>query len=162
MSTYADPTADPTAAVPGPEVTDVEAVVVEVWASLLGPEEPVLPWQHESFATGWAASVTITGAWEGTVVLELTAELAEDATRTMLDLATDHAPDDADVADAVGELVNMVGGNVKSLMPEPSLLSLPVVAAGRVAHPSDAVEVVRCDLLHAGRPLRVSVHAHHA
>ena len=33
----------------------------------------------------------------------------------------------------VGELVNMIGGNVKSLMPGPSVLSLPVVAAGRVA-----------------------------
>ena len=37
----------------------------------------------------------------------------------------------------------MIGGNVKSLMPGPSVLSLPAVAAGRAAHPSDAAEVAR-------------------
>ena len=35
-----------------------------------------------------------------------------------------------EVADAVGELTNMVGGNIKSLLPEPSLLSLPTVSRG--------------------------------
>jgi len=65
---------------------------------------------------------------------------------------------DEDVADAVGELVNMIGGNVKSLMPGPSVLSLPVVAAGRVARPSDSVEACRLDATWAGSPLVVSVH----
>ena len=52
----------------------------------------------------------------------------------------------------------MIGGNVKSLMPGPSVLSLPVVAAGRVARPSDAVEVCRLDASWAGSPLVVCVH----
>jgi len=64
----------------------------------------------------------------------------------------------ADVADAVGELVNMVGGNIKSLMPGPSVLSLPAVAAGRAAHPSGATEIARFDGVWAGEPVRVAVH----
>ena len=41
------------------------------------------------------------------------------------------APDvvtDAEVVDALGELTNMIGGNVKSLLPAPSQLSLPMVS----------------------------------
>ncbi len=45
-----------------------------------------------------------------------------------------------DVADALGELANMIGGNVKSILPELSALSLPHVhaegSAGR--YPSSA------------------------
>jgi chemotaxis protein CheX len=35
---------------------------------------------------------------------------------------------DAEVVDALGELTNMIGGNIKSLLPAPSQLSLPMVA----------------------------------
>ena len=53
-------------------------------------------------------------------------------TDAMLGLDPGDGPRPAeDVADAVGELVNMIGGNVKSLMPGPSTLSLPLVRAGR-------------------------------
>ena len=34
----------------------------------------------------------------------------------------------AEVVDALGELTNMIGGNVKSLLPAPSQLSLPMVS----------------------------------
>ena len=33
-----------------------------------------------------------------------------------------------DLQDALGELTNMTGGNIKSLLPEPCRLSLPTVA----------------------------------
>jgi chemotaxis protein CheX len=36
----------------------------------------------------------------------------------------------ADITDAVGELVNIIGGSVKSLMPQPTVLSLPSVRTG--------------------------------
>jgi chemotaxis protein CheX len=34
------------------------------------------------------------------------------------------------VSDALGELTNIISGNIKSLLPEPSSLSLPAVAEG--------------------------------
>lgn len=140
-----------------PSLTDVHMVIEEVWGSFLGGEEPLLPGVPGELETGWSAAVTVSGAWEGMISIEIPTQMAEEVTRRMLEV--EETPD-ADVADAVGELVNMIGGNVKSLMPGPSTLSLPVVAAGRVARSSDAVEVCRVDASWAGSPLAVSVHVH--
>lgn len=71
--------------------------------------------------------VLITGAWEGAVVLRCTRSWAARVAGAMFD-ATD--PSAEDTADALGEIVNMVGGNVKALLPGPSRLSLPMVAEG--------------------------------
>jgi chemotaxis protein CheX len=49
---------------------------------------------------------------------------------------------DADIADTLGEIANVIGGNLKNVLPGPTLMSLPVVA--RSMSPSrvkDAVEV---------------------
>lgn len=140
-----------------PSLTDVEMVVTEVWSSFLGDEEPLLIGPPAELTVGWSAAVTVSGEWHGMISVELPAEMADQVTRRMLCLDDGALPDE-DVADAVGELVNMIGGGVKSLMPGPSALSLPVVAAGRVARPSDVTEVCRFDASWAGSPLVVSVH----
>jgi chemotaxis protein CheX len=142
-----------------PAITDVQMVIEEVWTSFLGSEEPLVVGIPGDVETGWSAAVTVTGEWEGMVSVELPTATAEEVCRRML--GVDETQDE-DVADAVGELVNMIGGNVKSLMPGPSTLSLPVVAAGRVARPSEAVEVCRIDGWWCAAPLRVSVHVHGA
>jgi chemotaxis protein CheX len=143
-----------------PETTDVHAIVDQVWSSFLGEAEPLLPLPSDEAFTGdsWSAAVSISGGWDATVTVELAAPVALALTRTMLGLDADEPVADADLADAVGELVNMVGGNIKSLMPGPSVLSLPAVAAGRAAHPSGAHEVARFDGIWAGQPVRVAVH----
>lgn len=145
------------ATVAEPTFEDVQAVVEEVWSSFLGAEEPLLVGLPVELQTGWSAAVTVTGAWEGMVSIELPGAVAEEVCRRMLGVDQTH---DEDVADAVGELVNMIGGNIKSLMPGPSVLSLPVVAAGRVARSSDSTEVCRLDASWAGSPLRVCVDVH--
>jgi chemotaxis protein CheX len=147
---------------PGPELTDVHAIVEQVWSSFLGDEEPLLP-RFDADAVFpadevWSAAVSVHGGWTGTVTVELSASVAQSLTRLMLAMG-DEPLEDTDVADAVGELVNMVGGNIKSLMPGPSALTLPVVAAGRAAHSTDLSEVARFDALWSGEPVRVSVHA---
>lgn len=142
-----------------PSMTDVEMVVTEVWSSFLGDQEPLLMGPPSELNVGWSSAVTVSGEWHGMISVELPTGTAEEITRRML--MVDDAADE-DVADAVGELVNMIGGGVKSLMPGPSALSLPVVAAGRVARPSDVVEVCRFDASWAGSPLVVSVHVQSA
>lgn len=142
-----------------PAFSDVEMVVEEVWTSFLGAEDPLLVGPPAALDVGWSAAVTVSGEWHGMICVELPTDTAEVVTRRMLGLVEglEDTPDE-DVADAVGELVNMIGGGVKSLMPGPSVLSLPVVAAGRVARPSDAQEVCRFDASWAGSPLVVTVH----
>lgn len=151
----------------GPELADVHAIVEQVWSSFLGDEEPLLPRFADAAEEGtpafpaeyvWSAAVSVHGGWTGTVTVELSSSVAQSLTRLMLAME-DEPLDDAEVADAVGELVNMIGGNIKSLMPGPSALTLPVVAAGRAAHSSELAEVARFDALWNGEPVRVSVHA---
>jgi chemotaxis protein CheX len=145
-----------------PELHDVADVVGQVWSSFLGEEQPLLPTYVEvgtpfDAENAWSAAVSTSGGWEAIVTVELSAGLAFSLTRLMMAFGEDEELEDADVADAVGELVNMIGGNIKSLMPGPSALSLPAVAAGRAAHPSGATEISRFDGQWAGEPVRVSV-----
>ncbi|HJQ05001.1 MAG TPA: chemotaxis protein CheX [Nocardioides sp.] len=146
-----------------PAFDDLLWVADEVWQALLGEEEvlaprPVPPGTPFDAPGTWSAAVSVSGGWQGTVTVELSADVAAALTAQMLALPAGEDAADADVADAVGELVNMIGGNVKSLMPGPSVLSLPMVAAGRAAHSSELAEVVRFDACWRDQPLRFSVH----
>ncbi|TWG98631.1 chemotaxis protein CheX [Nocardioides sp. J9] len=146
-----------------PSLDDVGAVTDDVWLALVGEDEvllprPVPPGSPFDATGAWSAAVTVTGEWQGVVTVELDEQVARLLSARMLALPEDGPVNDGDVADAVGELVNMVGGNVKSLMPGPSVLSLPSVAAGRAAFASDVVEVCRLDVAWRGGPVRVCVH----
>lgn len=148
--------------VEAPDREDVLAVTEDVWLALLGDGEvlvprPVPPGSPFDTTGAWSAAVTVSGGWHGVVTVELQEDAARSLGAGMLDLPADEVAD-ADVADAVGELVNMVGGNIKSLMPGPSVLSLPTVAAGRAVFASDVAEVCRLDLSWRGAPVRVCVH----
>lgn len=88
-------------------------------------EEPVL-----------CASVTIEGAFEGRLVVRCTEVTARRLAAGMFDEAPDALPH-ADVADAMGEVANQVGGVVKTLVPSPSSLGLPTVVAASGAGHSD-------------------------
>ena len=98
-----------------------------VWASCLGLTLRDLE-ISESAATddrhSASATVQISGSWNGSVILSCSAPLARKAAAAMFELAEDDL-DDGEVADALGELVNIIGGNLKCLLPEPSQLSLP-------------------------------------
>lgn len=149
-----------------PALDDVRMVTDEVWRSLLGEIEELTPHPApagagftSSSGGAWSAVVTVTGEWQGVVTVELGEDVAHDLTRRMLAVPENEGVTDADTADAVGELVNMIGGNVKSLMPGPSALSLPTVAAGRAAFSSEITEVLRLDVLWREAPVRVCVHA---
>jgi len=140
-----------------PSLHDVVSLTQEVWTSFLGYDEPLF--EGESLpddTTVVSATVSVSGAWAGVISLQVSEAMAHRITAAMLG-GTDPV-DDSDVSDAVGELVNMVGGNVKSLMPGPSTLSLPVVARGRVFWPQESAEVVRADLTWAAEPVCVAVH----
>ena len=141
---------------------DLAAITSDVWAAflLVDGDQPLLPaatpiGEHCDIVH---ASVGVQGAWVGQIVLEVTVATATRVARAML--ATEEVSDE-DVTDAVGELVNMVGGNVKSLMSSPSTLGLPIVLRGRVSRYSayDASEVCTVDLEWTHEPIRVGVWA---
>jgi chemotaxis protein CheX len=139
---------------------DIRVVTDDVWTSFLATYGP-LEWSPVSLedaapdAQLVQASVAIRGDWTGTVTLEMTSATAETAARTMLDL---DGVEEADVTDALGELVNMIGGNIKSLLPSGSTLGLPIVthAPLRPAR-SEGTEHYRVELTWAGTPIRIRV-----
>lgn len=108
---------------------DVAAIVQEVWSSMLGLD--IAPTEGDDIVTGpaIAGSVSVTGASDCLIAVEMETATAKLVGSTMFMMAIDEIPMN-DVTDAVGELTNMIGGNIKSLLPEPSALSLPVVAQG--------------------------------
>jgi chemotaxis protein CheX len=103
-------------------------IAQDVWSSFLQldlePTEDVpLPGRT---MTG---CVHVSGEWQGSVFLQCSAEHAQGAAEAMFAADPGSLSDD-EISDALGELTNMVGGNIKSLLPAPSSLSVPSVAAG--------------------------------
>ena len=110
---------------------DLEQCVAElseaVWAQTLGlPLERVgeAPTFREPIIVG---QVQASGDWQGRVTVQCSLAAAQRAAHIMF--STQTAPDSPqDILDAVGELANMIGGNVKALMSnEGCVLSLPMV-----------------------------------
>lgn len=144
-----------------PTSYDVLAVVEEVWTTFLGgePLAPVVPDPADPghLTDRWDAAVTVSGAWAGVIVVSVEDALATAVTDAMLGLDSGDGPAPAeDVVDALGELVNVIGGNVKSLMPGPSKLSLPLVARAPIRS-GGVVETCRLDLAWGARRLVVTV-----
>jgi chemotaxis protein CheX len=134
----------------------VQGIVDETWLSLLGVEEVLVPAPAQLPADVLSAWVQISGPWSGAVVLTCGRSTAEELSRTLLHEPDTASLDDEDIADALGELANVVGGNVKALLPAPSVLGLPEVgSAPPVGSPADTCGVA---VLWRDRPLIVSVH----
>jgi chemotaxis protein CheX len=142
------------------ELEDIRVVTNDVWTSFLATYGP-LEWAAEplSDAEVVQASVAIHGDWSGEVSLEMTAVTAEIAARTMLHIEDAEVVEDGDVTDALGELVNMIGGNIKSLLPSGSTLGLPMVrhASGASVVEAEVTEHYRVELVWAGTPIRIRV-----
>jgi chemotaxis protein CheX len=104
------------------------------------------------------ACVHISGAWEGVVTVESTNGLARRAAAILLGVEeADATPEE--LSDTLGELTNIIGGNIKGLLPEPSRLSVPAVFQGSESNltvkGSRLVSAVgfHCE----GQPLRVAL-----
>lgn len=110
---------------------DVAQIVREVFSSMLALEVEPIDGEIslEPIGSAVAGSVGVTGATDCLISMEMQDKAARDVAAAMFGMEIAEVSDD-DIADAVGELTNMVGGNIKSLLPEPSTLSLPVVAHG--------------------------------
>lgn len=107
-------------------------IAESVWTSFLGmsirepeiSEPPETPDVHSSIAT-----VHISGGWNGSVILSCPTPLARRAAAAMFEIGEEDLEEE-EIADAFGELLNIIGGNLKCLLPEPSHLSLPTVSQG--------------------------------
>ena len=133
----------------------VQSIAEDAWTALVGEDEYLVPLPGDLPADTISSWVDVVGPWTGTVVLTAGRQTAADLTRALLGDASPEILDHEDVADAFGEIANVVGGNVKAALPGPSGLSLPEVGdAPTVRNPDD---VCRVDVLWRGEPLSISV-----
>ncbi|WP_299953487.1 chemotaxis protein CheX [uncultured Modestobacter sp.] len=109
------------------DAATVQSICDEVWPSLVGDGEAFVPVPVPPPAELVSAWVDIIGPWTGSVVVTCAPATAEALTESVLMTRPPTVVDDEDVADALGELANVLGGNVKSVLPGESRLGLPQI-----------------------------------
>jgi chemotaxis protein CheX len=121
-----------TAALPSaPELTEI---VDQVWASFLDGEliplaEPDVTRPYGGCLVAW---VSIGGDWSGHLSVVCSDSAARAIATDMFQLDSSEVTI-AEVADALGEIANMVGGSVKGMVGANAVLSLPQVVLDAAA-----------------------------
>ncbi len=110
------------------QVSDIEQIVESVFETMLGVRLECVdrPWFPDPDRL--TATVHFAGEVPGAVVIECSMATACRMAGALTGI--DHAAVDEDVYDALAEIVNMVGGNLKSLLHAGCGLSMPTVVNG--------------------------------
>ncbi|GAA1882810.1 chemotaxis protein CheX [Lapillicoccus jejuensis] len=133
------------------------ATLVDIVADLaesLFPGEPrpvAVPHRDPQEPVG--ARIRITGGWDGVVVLRMSWTFAEQLAHRLF-LLPDGTAVDADLLDVLGEVVNIVGGNVKALLPGDNQLSLPHPRLADVVPPAGGLHAT---VLWGVEPVQISI-----
>lgn len=139
-------------------MNDLEAHLIEitrtVWKCTLGldvsrRDAPAVP-----AAPVFRATVTLRGAWDGELSLSCPDGLARETASLFFGKPAEHVSD-RETADAVGELANMTGGNLKAVLPGPCRLSTP--ATERREDDAAAPGALRLDFACGGRRFAVEL-----
>jgi chemotaxis protein CheX len=131
---------------------DINQVITEVWAPSL--ELDLYAVGEETGVRDHVTILTATGGWEGRIVVSATASFARAVAAKMFGLPRDEVPT-SDAADAIGELANVVSGNLKALLGEDEVdLGLPVTDATW----DGTGDVMASTVLAAAPGFEVSVH----
>jgi chemotaxis protein CheX len=108
----------------------LQGIVWQVWTAYLGgtapDERPAADYAPPFDVTG---AVAIAGAWHGHVIMRCRIDGMAAMAAAMLELPQAGVRLE-DIVDAAGELLNIVAGNVKSLLPQPAVVALPQVVLG--------------------------------
>lgn len=83
-----------------------------------------------------SAVIRISGGWDSLVQVLTPRKTAVAIASNMFDMSEDELSE-AEIRDAVGEIVNMVGGNLKGIVEGDSSLSLPCVGESTGSAPFD-------------------------
>jgi len=138
----------------------IEQIVQSIFSTMLEMDllrtDETLPADDDSLL----AAIQIAGEWTGSVLLQLSADVARESAAAMLQMSSSEVTD-GDWSDVAAELVNMIGGNLKSLLPGPSFLSLPTIVSGRdiAFQVQDAELVENVTLISRAGPVFVRVYS---
>jgi CheY-specific phosphatase CheX len=134
----------------------------QFWDQMLAMKLEPLSSPQEFRADGGylVGSVDLAGAWTGRIEVRLAGSLAREATAAMMMQPLDSLAE-AEMVDATREIANIIGGVIKSSLPRPCTMTVPVAAAVAMDFASmaqgeseDSIEIV---FRHASGDLMVSV-----
>ncbi|NTW41284.1 MAG: chemotaxis protein CheX [Cellulomonadaceae bacterium] len=135
------------------------AIAEELFGSMIDGEPGYLsPWHGPTpvIDDEMFAFVDVGGEHPGRVLMSTHRDTAMQITRQLLMMEPGETVGDADFVDALGEVANVVGGNVKALVPDPGALTLPVVTRERPETRPDAL-VHESVMDWRGNPLIISI-----
>jgi chemotaxis protein CheX len=114
---------------------ELAGTVEQIWAAFLDGEiVPVLePDLDDGYAGRLIAWVSISGDWSGHLMV-ICSEAAARAVTTGMFQLDDAEISAAEIADALGEIANMVGGSLRGMVGMDAVLSLPQVVLATTAH----------------------------
>jgi chemotaxis protein CheX len=115
----------------------LQQVVTDVCSGMLGLHmEPSEAFNCED-TDALSAVIRISGGWDSLVQVLTPRKTAVAIASSMFDMTEDELSE-AEIRDAVGEVVNMVGGNLKGIVEGDSSLSLPCVGQSIGSAPFDS------------------------
>ncbi len=103
-----------------------------IWSSVLGIEIKPSNKPIELKDTQQPkVQIKINGKWNGTIILNFAPHLLKIAASKMFSVDAEETTNE-EKNETLAELANMIGGNIKGLVPEPSSLSLPEVISSKI------------------------------
>ncbi len=134
---------------------DLAEIVESAVSVMLGLDPGVRCHDAEPCTCEIGAIVHFSGEWNGAVVVSCDERFGRDAAAAMFGLEPDDVAGD-DLADALGEVANMVAGNAKPLVAA-SAISLPTVVRGCDVHVSVPGAEIRIGIKYVRDPGAFSV-----
>ena len=120
---------------------DIESITTAVWATMLDADldrDPSLGLGQ--LRPALVGEVPLTGAFQGRVSLHMSEGLIRGAASVMFGVPAAGVTQQQ-LEDAAAELANMVGGNIKCLVDQPTQLGLPEVSGPGAPNPGYMHEV---------------------
>lgn len=121
---------------------DVYAIAEELFSAMVDGEVGTVQQWHGPLPvwhTPVVAWVDLHGDWAGRASVTTERSTADDLARALLQMDPSEAVGAEDLHDAFGEVANVVGGNVKALLPTHGALGLPEVADADPGFPGSIV-----------------------
>ena len=133
-------------------------IIQDTWASTLEFQIDRPPSADFSANGELTVCVRIAGQWNGEVCLRCPMKLARLIAAAIFRVEADKAGED-EIVDALSELIHIVGGNLKALLPQPVTISLPMASNAAASHcaTQNAGTVCSLKLISEGYPFIISL-----
>jgi chemotaxis protein CheX len=138
---------------------DFYTIIQNTWNSTLGFDVDRADAAPRSGDSELVVSTRVSGAWNGEVRMRCSRALGSKIAAAFFQVDAGNTGNDQ-VLDALSELIHIVGGNLKALLPQPITLSLPSTENPEVSSMPQASETVcHLALSSSGHPFTVSLEA---